>query len=118
MRIRQVVIDSNNPYPLAEFWSLATGREVKGKADPYLVLEDPAGQDVTLLIQRVEDDIKPGKNPVHIDLFAPNPEEEARRLVAAGAARMRTRKAPHMLIILDDPQGNIFCLIDSGPNEL
>jgi hypothetical protein len=118
MRIRQVVIDSNNPYPLAEFWSLATGREVTGKANPYLVLEDPARQDVTLLIQRVDDDIKPGKNPVHIDLFAPNPEEEARRLVAAGAARVSTRKLPHKLIVLDDPQGNVFCLIDSGPKEL
>jgi hypothetical protein len=63
MRIRQVVIDSNDPYRLAKFWSLATGREVMGKADPYLILEDSAGQDVTLLIQRVDDDIKPGKEP-------------------------------------------------------
>jgi len=118
MRIRQVVIDSNDPHPLAEFWSLATGRAVKGRADPYLVLEDSAGQDVTLLIQRVDDDIKPGKNPVHIDLFAPNPQEEARRLIAAGATRVRTRNGLHKLIILDDPQGNIFCVIDSGPNEL
>jgi hypothetical protein len=114
MRIRQVVIDSNDPHRLAEFWSLATGREVKGNADPYLILEDPAGQDVTLLIQGVDDDIKPGKNPVHIDLFAPNPEEEARRLVEAGATHVRTRKSPHKLVILDDPQGNAFCVIDPG----
>lgn len=40
MRIRQVVIDSNDPRPLAEFWSFATGRAVSDDAGPYLTLED------------------------------------------------------------------------------
>jgi hypothetical protein len=114
MRIRQVVIDSNDPRPLAEFWSTATGREVTGDAKPYLTLEDPAGGDVTLLIQRVDDDIKPGKNPVHIDLFTDNPEEEAERLVAAGAERVETRDGTNKVIVLDDPQGNVFCVIASS----
>jgi hypothetical protein len=118
MRIRQVVIDSNDPRPLAEFWSLATGRDVAGDADPYLVLNDPSGRDLTLLIQRVDDDIKPGKNPVHIDLFAPNPEDEADRLVASGATRTSTRNGTHKVIILDDPQGNVFCIIDPGPDQV
>jgi hypothetical protein len=112
MRIRQVVIDSNDPRPLARFWSTATGREVRGDADPYLVLEDPAGRDVTLLIQRVDDDIKPGKNPVHIDLFSSDPEKEADRLVASGATRATTRDETHRVIVLDDPQGNVFCVIE------
>ena len=114
MRIRQVVIDSSDPRPLAEFWSVATGREVTGDANPYLTLEDPAGRDVTLLIQRVDDDIKPGKNPVHIDLFTADPEEETERLVAAGADRVAIHGDTHKVIILEDPQGNVFCVIESS----
>jgi hypothetical protein len=117
MRIRQVVIDSNDPRPMAEFWSLATGREVTGDGDPYLTLEDPEGRDVTLLIQRVDDDIMPGKNPVHIDLFSSTPEEEAERLIAAGATRVETHDETHKVIVLDDPQGNVFCVIEAGPGE-
>jgi hypothetical protein len=118
MRIRQVVIDSNDPRSLAEFWSVATRRDVSGDANPYLTLEDPAGRDVTLLIQRVDDDIKPGKNPVHIDLFSADPEEEAERLVDAGADRVATYDDTHKVIVLEDPQGNVFCVIDPGEDEL
>jgi hypothetical protein len=117
MRIRQVVIDSNEPQSLAEFWSFATGRRISGDANPYLTLLDPEGRDVTLLIQRVDDDIKPGKSPVHIDLFTPDPEEEAGRLVTRGATRRETHAGNHKVIVLDDPQGNVFCVIEHGPSE-
>ena len=113
MRIRQIFIDSNDPRPLAEFWSVGTRREVAGDANPYLTLADPAGRDVTLLIQRVDDNIRSGKNPVHIDLFTADPEEEAERLVAAGAERVATHDDTHKVIILEDPQGNVFCVIAS-----
>ncbi len=117
MRIRQVVIDSNEPRALAEFWSFATNRKITGDANPYLTLEDPEGRDVTLLIQRVDDDIKPGKNPVHIDLFVSDPEGEADRLVTRGATRLATHDGSHKVIVLDDPQGNVFCVIDPGSTE-
>lgn len=118
MRIRQVVIDSNEPRPLAEFWSFATGRSVTGDGDPYLTLEDPEGRDVALLIQRVDDDIKPGKNPVHVDLFTSNPEGDADRLVTRGATRVATHSGSHKVIVLDDPQGNVFCVIGPGSSQL
>ena len=120
MRIRQVVIDSNEPRALADFWSFATGREITGDANPYLTLQDPEGRDVTLLIQQVEDDIKPGKNPVHIDLFTSDPGGEADGLVTRGANRLATYDGSHKVIVLEDPQGNVFCVIDPGlasPNQ-
>jgi Glyoxalase-like domain len=118
MRIRQVVIDSNDPGPLAEFWSVATGRSVRGRADPYLTLEDPDGRDVTLLIQRVDDELKPGKNVVHVDLFTMDPEAEADRLVAAGARKLEEYdEGRHRWFVLADPQGNEFCVIRPGNAE-
>jgi Glyoxalase-like domain len=118
MRIRQVVIDSNDPWPLAEFWSGATEREVRGGADPYLTLDDPQGRDVTLLIQRVDDRLKPGKNVVHIDLFTTDPDAEADRLVEAGARRLEEHgKGAHRVVVLADPQDNEFCVIRPGDGE-
>ena len=115
MRIRQVVIDTSDPWPLAEFWSLATGRTVRGEADPYLILDDPEGRDVTLLIQRVDETSKSGKNVVHVDLFTSDPEAEAGRLVSAGARRLEEYDvSDHRLVVLADPHGNEFCIIRQG----
>lgn len=58
---------------------------------------------MTLLIQRVEDDIKPGKNPVHIDLFTSDAEGEADGLVTRGATRVATHDDSHKVIVLEDP---------------
>ena len=119
MRIRQVVIDTNDPWPLAEFWSQATGREVLGGADPYLILEDPEGRDVTLLLQRVDDHLKPGKNVVHVDLFTADPDEEVDRLVAAGARKLEEHgERRHRVVVLADPQGNEFCVIRPGDEDV
>lgn len=118
MRIRQVVIDTNHPWPLAEFWSLATGRSVRGKADPYLTLEDPDGRDVTLLLQRVDDRLLPGKNVVHIDFFTSDPDGEAQRLVEAGARKLEEHdEGHHRWFVLADPQGNEFCVIRPGNDD-
>ena len=115
MRIRQVVIDSNDPGPLAEFWSFATGRSVRGNADPYLTLEDPDGKDVALLIQRVDDRLKPGKNSVHIDLFTSDPEEAVATLTSAGVSKLEEHgDGAHRWFVLADPQGNEFCVIRPG----
>jgi Glyoxalase-like domain len=118
MRIRQVVIDSNDPRGLADFWSLATGRSVQGDADPYLRLEDPEGRDVTLLLQHVDDRLKPGKNVVHVDLFTSDPKGETERLVSAGASKLEEHgEGRHRWFVLADPQGNEFCVISSGDQE-
>lgn len=112
MRIRQVVIDTNDPFPLAEFWSVATGRNVQGEGDPYLTLEDPEGRDVTLLIQRVDELPKPGKNVMHVDFFTSDPEGEARRLIASGATQLEEYdEGHHRWFVLADPHGNEFCVI-------
>ncbi|HYZ46437.1 MAG TPA: VOC family protein [Actinomycetota bacterium] len=112
MRIRQVVIDSRDPHPLAEFWAAATGRRVSGDAAPYLRLDDPDGRDVRLLIQRVDDIPPAGKNVVHIDLFGDDIDAERQRLVELGAnVSEEIRDGDARWFVLTDPQGNEFCII-------
>jgi Glyoxalase-like domain len=113
MRIRQVVIDSNDPAPLAAFWAELTGRSVS-EGSVYTSLDDPAGRDVELLIQRVSDPSEAAKNRVHLDLYAADPEREAERAVALGARRLdRIEEHGYRWVVLADPQGNEFCIVAS-----
>ncbi|WP_193607243.1 VOC family protein [Nocardioides lijunqiniae] len=85
--------------------------------------EDPAGRGPRLFFQRVPEP-KSGKNRLHLDVrAAPGLEGEERmtaleseceRLVALGATRVqRHEPAPpmsHGFIVMQDPEGNEFCL--------
>ena len=42
---------------------------------------------------------------------------EPDRLVARGAARAKTYNDTHKVIVLDDPQGNVFCVIEANEND-
>jgi hypothetical protein len=84
---------------------------------------DPTGAGPRLFFQRVPEE-KRVKNRVHLDVrAAPGLEGEARmaaleqeceRLVALGAARVRRvveeRPMPAGFIVMQDPEGNEFCL--------
>jgi predicted enzyme related to lactoylglutathione lyase len=118
LRIRHVVIDSNDPAPLARFWSEVTGRPVEDSDPVYTTLEDPDCRDVLLLIQRVGDAPKRTKSRVHIDLYAADPDAEAERVVALGAAKLNVVEEDEVRwVVLADPQGNEFCIIGADPTE-
>ncbi|MFD3521943.1 VOC family protein [Streptomyces sp. NPDC058653] len=86
-------------------------------------LEDPDGLGPRLFFQRVPED-KVAKNRVHLDVRAAPGlegdermaalEAECERLVALGARRLRRDEpAPPMsagYIVMQDPEGNEFCL--------
>jgi len=118
MRIRQVVIDSNDPRPLAEFWAAATGRRISGDDPVYTAVEDPTDRDVLLLIQKVDGPPKTAKNRVHIDMLADDPESEAERLETLGARRLEeVEEGGLRWVVLADPQGNEFCVISTDEAE-
>ena len=114
-RIRQVVIDSVDPRPLAEFWAAATGRRITGDDPVYTAVEDPSDRDVLLVIQKVDGPPKTGKNRVHIDLLADDPEAAAVRLEDLGATRIEeVEEGGLSWVVLADPQGNEFCVLPTG----
>jgi hypothetical protein len=118
LRIRQIVIDSQNPERTAEFWSLATGREITSRDHVYTMLPDPEDDDPLLLIQRV-DEPKTTKNRVHVDLYAVDPELEARRLIKLGAARIeKVESDDAWWLVMADPDGNEFCILQVDPEHV
>jgi catechol 2,3-dioxygenase-like lactoylglutathione lyase family enzyme len=104
----------------AEFWSAALGYELRedgsGGWAKVLVPSDGAGTVIALQLSQTP----PGDHPrLHLDLHvadAGEQEAEAARLVSLGARRVDWDSYPEDpdFIVLEDPEGNRFCIVDLG----
>jgi predicted enzyme related to lactoylglutathione lyase len=110
-----VTIDCRDPRRLAQFWTAAVGYKITVDYPEFVLLE-PADGDETLALglQKVPDPT-PGKNRVHIDYEADDPQAEAARLVSLGATRIGEHEVPGLRwTVLADPDGNQFCVGKRG----
>lgn len=77
------------------------------------MLVDPAGRQPSVSLQLAED---PAKEPVrvHLDLYTAEQDHHVERLVMLGATRVDEWPYPDDadFIVLRDPDGNEFCVID------
>jgi predicted enzyme related to lactoylglutathione lyase len=111
-----LVLDCRDPDALAPFWAEALGYVTVGSVENYVLLVPDSRPGPKLLLQRVPED-KAGKNRMHLDIEVPEIEELANRLQAMGAQRLRSDPlAEHgsHWILMADPEGNEFCICDSG----
>lgn len=111
-----LVLDCADPDALAEFWSATLGYESLGRDGNYAVLVSPTPGRPKLLLQRVPEP-KTGKNRMHLDIETPDIESEAARLEKLGATRLRAAALTEhgsVWILMADPEGNEFCVCDTG----
>ena len=97
------------------FWMAALDY-VPGVTDDDFVLlrpKDGAGPNLSLDRVRSELHIPPR---IHLDLYAENQPEEVERLIELGATEVHWDKRPPDAdyVILADPEGNRFCVVDAG----
>jgi predicted enzyme related to lactoylglutathione lyase len=54
---------------------------------------------------------------IHLDLYAEDQTAEVRRLEGLGASQVHWDKRPPDAdyVIMEDPEGNRFCVIDASP---
>ena len=103
-----------------EFWCRALGYDVRrdGFGGWSTVLVPPDGSGVKLALQRSE--TVPEDHPrLHLDLHVSDAAEQAaevERLVALGAERVDWDSYPDDpdFVVLADPDGNRFCIVDLG----
>jgi predicted enzyme related to lactoylglutathione lyase len=114
-----LVLDCQDPAPLAEFWAAALDYVDLGHAGAYFVLLPNGRPGPKLLLQLVPEP-KTVKNRMHLDIDALDIEAEAARLEALGARRV----APDPIhehntnwILMADPEGNEFCVCDGGASS-
>jgi hypothetical protein len=130
--IQNITFACENPVDLAEFWRKALGYEHielpaevmeqvqkaldAGKLDPtgWAMLVPREGDGPRLLFQR-RPKTPTESIPIHLDLHADDPEGEAERLVALGAALVERKSSrigdiEERCIVMRDPEGNGFCV--------
>jgi predicted enzyme related to lactoylglutathione lyase len=111
---RNVVIDCQDLERQAAFWAAASGFERRWADGPYALLVDPAQPQPRILLQRVPEP-KQGKNRLHLDVGAAEMEAEVARLVELGARRLDTRQEYGRFTVMQDPEGNEFCVVQDRP---
>jgi catechol 2,3-dioxygenase-like lactoylglutathione lyase family enzyme len=119
IRLVAVRFDARDPARLADFWAGVLGREV--------IAEDAAGLlpgDRTQVGLRfaAAPGIKSGPNPVHLHLTSQDPERQAQTVQAVldlGGRHIDVGQAPDAdYVVLADPEGNEFCVMDPGDTWL
>lgn len=118
MKVGAVVIDCNDFQTMFAFWREAL-HYVPGypPTDDWVILKDPNGEGVNVTIDTVPEP-RVGKNRLHLDLYTDDQAGEVERLLALGATRHdRVPEEGEDFIVLADPEGNLFCVIDASPEH-
>jgi catechol 2,3-dioxygenase-like lactoylglutathione lyase family enzyme len=116
IRIGSIVIRVDDLERQTAFWTAALGYVPReDDADDFVLLRprDGVGPNVSLDAVRSERVLPPR---IHLDLYADDQAAEVERLVGLGARRVEWDRRPPDAdyVILEDPEGNRFCVIDAG----
>lgn len=115
MKIGSIVIRCYEFDRMLAFWQEALHYVPREPAsDGWVVLRDPECRGPNVSLDRVPEPFeRPGKTSrVHLDLYTNDQENEVERLVEIGATRYPRRQRPDDdFVVLEDPDGNRFCVV-------
>jgi predicted enzyme related to lactoylglutathione lyase len=119
-QLTALCFDANDPVAMARFWAGVLGWEAADPRDGIAILpSDDTGFRIRFL---ATDEPKTGPNQMHFDLTSTSPEDQQRtvaRAVELGARRIDIGQGPDAAhVVLADPEGNEFCVIEPGNNFL
>ncbi len=93
------------------FWQEALHYAPRRAAEgDFVVLKDPTGNSPNVSVQQTEE-LKFGKNRMHLDLYATDQKAEVDRLVKLGATVHRPARKGEDFVIMADPEGKLFCVV-------
>jgi predicted enzyme related to lactoylglutathione lyase len=116
-RLVALTVDANDPLRLARFWGGVLGWETVDGSDDGIALlpNDDTGFRIRFLPTQVE---KAGQNRMHVDLTSSSLEDQQRtvaRSLRLGARHIDVGQRPEERhVVLADPEGNEFCVIEPG----
>jgi predicted enzyme related to lactoylglutathione lyase len=117
--IYNVTFDANDPRTLGRFWAAVTGYRIELEDDATVSLRAPDERGLRRILFMRVDDATPGKNRMHVDLAARDPDGEIDRLLDLGAQLVDSRVDGQpswrggdevKWVVLQDPEGNEFCI--------
>jgi hypothetical protein len=115
VRVGSVVIDCNEFSTMWRFWAEALHYVPKyPPTGDWVILTDPGGAAPNVSVGVVPER-KVGKNRLHLDLYTDDQAGEVERLLSIGATRHpREARPDEDFVVLADPEGNLFCVIDTA----
>ncbi|MCR8670951.1 VOC family protein [Agrococcus sp. HG114] len=119
LTVGSIVIRCSDLDGQLRFWSAALDYEPREPIEPDFALLRPragSGPNVSLDAVPSERALPPR---IHLDLYADDQPAEIARLESLGARRVEWSKRPADAdyVIMEDPEGNRFCVIDTAPRE-
>lgn len=113
--VGSIVIRVDDLQRQVAFWTAALGYVVRQPAEAdFAILGPPDGVGPNISLDAVPSArVLPPR--IHLDLYAEQQDEEVRRLTALGASEVHWAKRPADAdyVIMEDPEGNRFCVVDA-----
>ena len=112
--IGSIVIRVDDLRRQTEFWAAALDYVPRDEnSDDFVLLRPKNGIGPNLSLDRVRSTVQ-GPPRIHLDLYADDQPREVNRLIALGATEVHWDKRPPDAdyVILADPEGNRFCVVD------
>jgi catechol 2,3-dioxygenase-like lactoylglutathione lyase family enzyme len=106
-----IAIDCRDAAALAAFWADALDYRVLEDEDPTEVLIVPReGSGPRFILLQVPEE-KSVKNRLHLDLRPDDQAAEVSRLLDMGATKADVGQGEVSWVVLQDPEGNEFCIL-------
>ena len=117
LRIGSIVLRVDDLRRQTAFWQAALGyvRRDDGKSDDFVLLGPSDGVGPNLSLDQVRSSLQIPPR-LHLDLYTTDQAAEVKRLIALGASEVHWDKRPPDAdyVILADPEGNRFCVVDTA----
>jgi hypothetical protein len=119
-KIGSIVVNVSDVPRAMAFWAPALDFEPRYDPEPdWVILQPRDGVGPNLSLNLGESRPEPFPH-IHLDLFAHPLAAEVERLLGLGARRVQDWPYPaeeHDYVVLEDPDGNRFCVIDAAPED-
>lgn len=120
LRVGSIVIRVDDLPRQTAFWSAALDYVPRDdpEVDDFVLLRPRSGAGPNVSLDRVRSKLSIPPR-IHLDLYAEDQAAEVKRLIGLGATEVQWDKKPADAdyVILADPEGNRFCVIDAGPDH-
>ena len=116
IRVGSIVLRVDDLARQTAFWAAALDYvPSEDNSDDFVLLHPRDGDGPNVSLDRVRSTLQVPPR-IHLDLYAEDQAAEVRRLIALGATEVHWDKRPPDAdyVILADPEGNRFCVVDAG----
>jgi len=115
IRIGSIVLRVDDLQRQTEFWAAVLDYVPRRMDDDFVLLRPREGIGPNVSLDQVRSTVQVPPR-IHLDLYAEDQGGEVQRLIALGATEVHWDKRPPDAdyVILADPEGNRFCVVDAS----